>query len=499
MCLVYPGVYSEHVKTVNGGTGESGRITFKASGVVTMQGFEVRHPYVTIDGFDITGFTTRYQGFITIYHSGDYCTILNNTIRDGIANVYGIYLYNSTVGGAADHANVRSNTLTRLAGTFLTLNGTQHLIEQNTFSHQNNMDFIRAFGANIVIRRNVFWQPGSTSAGGNHPDFIQTFGNSDTEARDYLIEENFIGGFGGDLVTQFAQLNNGDGEIDGDIRVNVKNFTFRRNVVVGLSMNGNMGIPGLTLDHNTFYRLGYAASGLIFSGMTTRSDSSHATLTSNVFLAGGSSSSVSNGTAGFYAMDGAGISREAIDIFVMGDPAGTLSPTTEAIYAGLQAKGYHLWGVLTNKARALTTIAQFEFDPAYDVYKQATYDQLIATVTLDTRIRATFVADYNYVAGSASADYPAKRSSGCIPGATATLYNFCEPHGINGGDPLLRDIANVLGPDGVPFTLDDGLKPLPTSPLCGRGAGGTDIGAYSCDPNKVFPGQLKAPANLMIR
>ena len=52
-------------------------------------------------------------------------------------------------------------------------------------------------------------------------------------------------------------------------------------------------------------------------------------------------------------------------------------------------------------------------------------------------------------------------------GVTAD-YNFVtgvvETHGINGGDPKFQDASNPLGPDGVLFTLDDGLKPLPGSP-----------------------------------
>ena len=76
-------------------------------------------------------------------------------------------------------------------------------------------------------------------------------------------------------------------------------------------------------------------------------------------------------------------------------------------------------------------------------------------------------------------------------------YNFVtgvvETHGINGGDPKFQDASNPLGPDGVLFTLDDGLKPLPGSPLCGKGDGGVDMGAYSCDPMKVFVDANTAP------
>src|SRR4051812_1644093 len=63
-CLVYPGVYGEHVKTAIGGGGKDRRIVFKAQGAVTMQGFDIRHEYVTVDGFEITGYDKPYQGLI---------------------------------------------------------------------------------------------------------------------------------------------------------------------------------------------------------------------------------------------------------------------------------------------------------------------------------------------------------------------------------------------------------------------------------------------------
>jgi hypothetical protein len=113
---------------------------------------------------------------------------------------------------------------------------------------------------------------------------------------------------------------------------------------------------------------------------------------------------------------------------------------------------------------------------------------------MDQTARGSFVADYNFVAGAQSAGFPAKRSNGCISGETYTDWNFCEPHGLNGGDPRFANLANPLGPDGIPFTLDDGLKPLPTSPLCGKGQGGSDIGAYSCDPAQVFQPNGDRPA-----
>lgn len=48
---------------------------------------------------------------------------------------------------------------------------------------------------------------------------------------------------------------------------------------------------------------------------------------------------------------------------------------------------------------------------------------------------------------------------------------FAEADGINGGDPLFVDAWNPLGADALPFTADDGLRPMPNSPIAALGIG----------------------------
>ena len=59
--------------------------------------------------------------------------------------------------------------------------------------------------------------------------------------------------------------------------------------------------------------------------------------------------------------------------------------------------------------------------------------------------------DFNFVTGPETLGYPAK--------------NLNESNGFNGGDPLFVNEFDPLGPDGVPFTADDGLIPMPNSVL----------------------------------
>jgi len=46
-----------------------------------------------------------------------------------------------------------------------------------------------------------------------------------------------------------------------------------------------------------------------------------------------------------------------------------------------------------------------------------------------------------------------------------------EVHGINGGDPLFVNPASPRGPDGIPWTEDDGLRPMPGSVIANAGIG----------------------------
>lgn len=54
------------------------------------------------------------------------------------------------------------------------------------------------------------------------------------------------------------------------------------------------------------------------------------------------------------------------------------------------------------------------------------------------------------------------------------------PHDLVGTDPEFINVNNPLGPDGIPFTSDDGLRLQSDSPACGAGEDSVDIGAYAC-------------------
>ncbi len=523
ICLVWPGNYPEHVTTKFGGTSETSRVTFKTTGAVTMQGFYIDHPYITVDGFDITGFTpTLSYEHIDVTVNGNYCEILNNVIRNGSLGVDGIrFPVVLDTGGnfkGAGNCLIRGNTLRNLNSTFLTMFGANHTVLNNTLERLNNRDYIYVFGHGHVFRRNIFRDGNAVNTTGNHPDWVQTFGDQGGESYDMLFEENWIE----NVEAQLGQLDAGG---SGSGRVgNIHDWTFRNNIFINVSNNMNTGVPGIRWEHNTFYRQAYTQSGIGAYGSLARGDASRNIFVNNAFVAGGNTATTNNSLSGFYNLAGAFIDREVFRVFA----TGVDDNKATAITVDLKAHGYTNGpnGGLFNKARNLTNISQFTmgdtgsfYKPAVYAtlalifpgnisaqddfynnymganvlpYKPAVYDLLTRTVQLDQSIRSSTVADYNFVAGSAPNYYPKLRTT--CPEGIFTTFNFCETHGINGGNPQFKNESDPDGPDNIPFTLDDGLKPLPGSPLCGAGQGGRDIGVYSCDPNTVLADRSPAPS-----
>ena len=64
---------------------------------------------------------------------------------------------------------------------------------------------------------------------------------------------------------------------------------------------------------------------------------------------------------------------------------------------------------------------------------------------------------------------------------------------VGGGDPLFVNAANPLGPDGLAFTADDGLRPLPNSKLALYGVGALPAWPTSAGPIAHFTVRLPSP------
>jgi hypothetical protein len=500
-CDIYAGTYNENVATARAGALGS-RITFRGveANVVFTGTFTINHAYITISGIDgMVGSSTAFTNIVTVGLNGSNCEILDNTFRDGATNVQGIAMTLST-GDTPANCLIQGNTMTNLNRYYITLSGLSHIVEDNTLGTMNSRDYFRPFGKSHIIRRNLLGPGSENLPSGDHADFAQIFGGANTRSEDILFEENFMWD-GGPI--QVVNLTNGPVPITATpLQTNIKNWTFRRNVFVNMEYNTNSGIPGVTWDHNTFYKnaTDSTAKGISISNSITRSSTENFTATSNVFLGGGFNTGA---TIGYYSYNGTQFTLEQICIWVTGEPnTAGLRPNCDAIQADLDLNNYITPdGILLAAAMALTGSgsAEMTFDPALAAFKEDTYTYLMQSVDLENNSISTFTADYNYVAGSVAGGFLPKTATGCA--GVTTQERFCESNGINGGDPTLISYTDFFGADDLPFTADDGLKPQPGSILCNAGENGTTIGAYSCHPSRVFVDEdtVTGPVRLRIR
>jgi hypothetical protein len=462
-----------------------GSTTFSSSGLITVGGSILPASNLTYDlGSATNQFRSLYVGSSTIYIAGLPLSLTNQSALywggSGIAATTGTSSFGAFTAGQATLSTTTisgelsggSSTLTTLRAGTTSISGQLSLSGVGTTTGITLLAGGASGSTSLVVLDN-----GNVGVGTSSPSAQFSVQGSGYYGND--LSANSATGY------QLGQMNSGGGMNDPKLSPYFHDYTFRRNIFANVSNNWNLGMPGFFFENNTFYRAAYTQGGLVSGGSLTRGDSSRLTYLSNAFIGGGAGSD----TNGFYSNSGAGLGQEVLRFYVTMEPAteaNPLTPIAAGIMNDLIANGYvNGNGVPSAKARALASVSDFVIAPAYASYKDGVYTYLKMTADLDNNIKNTFTANYNFVSGPASAGYPAKRADGCTSGVN-TNFRFCEPNGVNGGDPKLKDVNDPDGPDNIPFTPDDGLKPLPGSPLCAKGANGVDIGVYSCDPSKVF-------------
>ena len=442
--LVQSGTYDERVSTVRGGTMETDRIAFQADGAVTIRGFFVNHPFVTLDGFDITGHSapSTTTGYVLAGGGGDYFQMLNNTVRDGIHIVRtnmvfsGNTVFTATggflaagfqagqtiwIGRGSSGAIVNSGGQVIDSVTDDTLTVTGAFVDEGPVAAyvtgSNAYGLVIVGGAdNCVVRGNTFsnlsydaWFVGGASnlfenntiAASQGWDVMHFMGT------DSVFRGNFI--HSGDLVV----YQNSPDVFENWPTIPYRNILFESNFVHGFvgvlaSQKGTLGnMDTLTFRNNVFVDVGRFLPR-----------NPNTTFENNSFLYVAASSSPVNGPAPHplkfedYNVENAVIRN---NVFVA---CGQLDRFPEV----------HGW-------------YEFESPPT------------------------NYLASHNFVAGPP-------------PGFEAkTGFDEGLPD-LNGGDPGFVNIDDPLGPDGIPFTEDDGLRLLPDSKLRGAGYGGVDLGAY---------------------
>ena len=505
-CLVHGGTYPENVSTSAGGVAGS-PVTFRASGTATTKGFRIRHPYVVIEGFDITKYDVGLnQGHIRVEPEGSNCQILNNVIRDGIYLSSTNYSFDST-----------TKTIRNPAGGFIAAGFVPGVsiyigsdINNQILNHDNNKGTDGSptpYAYETKIVRAVTDTTLTLDSGNT----VFTEGPVQSTIYVNTAEKNGVWGILFITIT-------GRGEAGSCV---IRGNRFSNLAGKGLHLIGNNHL----VERNTFERMNgwrmfaFFGSNNIFRLNVFRDSRRWP----GFFLPKTPLAAQGSGTWDMYdtfmASFGGPSNDNIIEYNLIEDIDVQFANVTEASSAGLIIRnntfsGYEMSGAISRPGtqvvnntfyRSAWNASHHNFvlaksnvhgNPAGSVIKNNAFVETArateptsgwySTIGYDGLPTAGVTADYNFVAGAASLGYPAK---------TGFKNYGLETHGMNGGDPKFQNVSNLLGPDGIPFTADDGLKPMTGSPLCGAGEGGTDIGAYRCGPDSLAP---RAPTNLSI-
>lgn len=230
-------------------------ITLDGQGIASTRQLFIRHDYFRIRNFTVTGVTTANSYLINMY-DGDFAHIHDCVIDINYANkVYGITWKNSKGPGSSDCIIENNQILHGLNQPHISTGGSRNIIRKNVIRDGYNVDFIRLFGVNNLIQdnfcKNNFAGNATYPASGNHPDFMQTFGNNGEESYGHIIERNWVENIeeGG-----LAQLN-------ATGMPNIRDWTFRNNVFAHVANTQSCTLTGVKWYNNTFYECNFNNEG----------------------------------------------------------------------------------------------------------------------------------------------------------------------------------------------------------------------------------------------
>lgn len=445
--IVRAGFYPERITTVRGGNSGSSRLTFQAEGEVSMRGWVINHPFVTVRGFRISQWSgpLTSDAMVKFGENGDYaiveqCTVRgdlqavredlvfsssNSTISSlsggfivaGFTNGQTLAAWPATNGITISNLNRGPHTITSVTDTTLTVQGT--LIDQGplrvylTAAYVNGLNF-HSRTEGITVRSNTFSNLGYETwfiMGMGHRfaynrveqcngwDIVRYTGSNHVFEANWFRDSPLLvyqvsPDFSENWPTRYENIlftNNFIENVVAVLSSQKINTTqsgpifYKRNVIIGTGRFAGV-FPNTTFEHNTFLRVASKRNPVISVArhpLYFTVSAPNPVIRNNIFVGCGE----------------------------------VQFPWTEATMG---------W---------------------YEILSEGA------------------VTEGNFVA-SGPPGYGAK-----------TGWPEGNPL-LNGGDPGFVDINDPLGPDGIPFTADDGLRLLPTSKLLLAGAGGRTIGAY---------------------
>ncbi len=268
--LVNAGTYSESVSTERDGA-HGKRITIKAGGKVVLRGgFNIKHSYISIDGFEITA---SGGNAIFVDRDANYCEILNNNIHD-FGPYRAIYMPKKVkvpAHFAPTGCLIKGNWIhgSKAAKVYIALTGINHIIEDNEIGPGVIIeDAFRPFGDNHVIRNNYIHD---VKSGGGHTDVFQIFGVNNWRVRNLVFEKNTI-------INWKGQPWMADCTPDSGI------ITIR-NIFQNIRGAGISYCPQTRVYNNVFHETGYGKIGkaIFIRSRSPRGSGEHSEVRNNIF------------------------------------------------------------------------------------------------------------------------------------------------------------------------------------------------------------------------
>lgn len=285
---VAAGTYAERVVVSASGTGAA-KILFQGVGNVTVGGFYVTGPHVTIRGFTCNGAgVDLYDAAITYYYNAHYGEVYDCTTLGvpGVAQgAGGVYFY-------SDHCTADGLVLTNPNFHAIVLIGSNDLVRNFTVAMTTGWDVIRVVGSNDTIQDGSISASNPGDANENHCDIFQTFGNDPATVSQNVLLERLYVSYGQGY--QFGNIT--DDQENG----NISRWTFRNNTFVDIERVINFFAPDCSFLNNTFVRCGYGSGWVISIGSSGAGHSDNLTIKNNIFYQCGFPD---RSTAGWYAGD----------------------------------------------------------------------------------------------------------------------------------------------------------------------------------------------------
>jgi hypothetical protein len=256
--LLASGTYAEQLLTVRSGTALN-RIVIDGQNPATtiVHRFEFKHSYITLKNVTVKGYNQRWGALVWMSRGGHFWRLENVTVDNNlVAEMYGINWDSPTTypfgTDAASDGVMTGCTIQNTVGyPMMSICGDRNIIEYNFLLNGWEVDNFRLFGRENVIRYNVCDGNYDTVVSGNHPDFLQTFGNNGLGSRDHEIHHNIV------LNAPVGALT----QLEGNLVEDIGYWSIHHNVFVDVGLGSSNSIPGIAWDHNTFYRGSWVNGG----------------------------------------------------------------------------------------------------------------------------------------------------------------------------------------------------------------------------------------------